>query len=115
MLWTRRFYGIVSAMLLPRWDAQIENAAQLEARLLLTRAALIAHRDGFDAARAWAATQRDPFGTFPLRTRIDADGALSIWSVGPNLIDDDAPLPHWYTEDWKRELAVDVVVRCAPQ
>jgi hypothetical protein len=113
--WKPRFYNIVSAMLMPRWNGQIANAAELEARLLLTRAALLAHRDGFDAARAWAGTQLDPFAKLPLRTRIDADGALSIWSVGPNLIDDDAPLSLWYTEDWNREPALDVLVRCAPR
>jgi hypothetical protein len=113
--WEPRFYNFVSLMFLPRWNEQIRSAAILEAQLLLTRAALIAHRDGFDAARAWVAAQRDPFAKLPLHTRIDTDGALSIWSVGPNLFDDDAPLPPWKPEDWDGHVPPDILVRCPPR
>lgn len=112
-VWNRRFYSCVSALMLPRWNEAIEIATTLEARLLTTRAACMARREGFDAARAWAQAQRDPFRDGPLETRVDGDGALSIWSVGSNGVDDGAPLPPWDREKFGTRIP-DIVARCPP-
>jgi hypothetical protein len=112
--WEPRSYSFLSAMLLPHWSDYIQLSTVLGARLVTTRSALVAHRDGFDAAQAWAAAQRDPFSGKPLLTRVDAEGVLSIWSVGPNLVDDGGPLPPWSSDDWGTHIPPDILVRCPP-
>ncbi len=89
--------------------------AQLETNRLLCQALLIAYRDGLDAASAWARQQPDPFGTETLRVRVDADGVLTVWSVGANGSDDSAPLPPWAIEDWGIHLPPDRAIRFRPR
>ncbi len=53
-----------------------------QTRIRLVRAALIARRGGAAAARAFLEPYRDPFNGEALRTRLDPDGILTMWSVG---------------------------------
>lgn len=98
--WDPRFYSLIAAMLLPRWQDAFQRVVELEAVILLTRATLRARSSGAEAAITWAEAQSDPFGACPLHTRLDADGTLTIWSVGTNFTDDGAPLPPWDPAIW---------------
>lgn len=79
--------NLVSMLLLPRLDLVIESAASTRANLALARAALLARREGAEAAIAFASASPDPFRDGPLQSRIDEDGVLVLWSVGVDLVD----------------------------
>jgi hypothetical protein len=93
----------------------VRSLAHLETVRVLSKALLVAYRDGVDAASAWARAQPDPFGTGMLRARIDGDGVLTIWSVGANGSDDGAPLPPWAIEDWGPDRPPDPAIRFRPR
>jgi hypothetical protein len=74
------------------WTAQgdvplYEQACDLELGALFTRIRLAALRGGRERARAIVPTLTDPYDGMPLRTRLDPDGALRVWSAGPDGVD----------------------------
>ncbi|MBI5433281.1 MAG: hypothetical protein HZA52_10670 [Planctomycetes bacterium] len=85
----------------PNFEPLIDVAVMLAARIELARAALVNHRDGTAAARAWLAGRIDPFDGKPLRSRVDPDGVLVMWSVGVDRVDDGAPRRPPGCIDWK--------------
>jgi hypothetical protein len=72
----------------PDVPTRLSLCARLEAEMSLARAALTAYREGSDAGARAATSATDPFTGKPLRSRIDPDGTLVLWSVGANLVDD---------------------------
>lgn len=81
----------VASMITPSFFATIDHTVLLETRLALARGALIAYRYGSEAARQYAARTIDPFSGEPMHFRGEPDGVIALWSVGMNLVDDDAP------------------------
>ena len=73
-------------------DVCIENATYLETDLLVAQVALLAYREGIEEAIDLASATTDPFTGRPLRIRLDPDGALVIWSLGPDGRDDGGAL-----------------------
>ncbi len=67
---------------------------RIEALVLLARTALVGRAHGQDAAATFAASLVDPFDGLPLRTRVETDGSLRIWSIGPDGIDDGGTSSH---------------------
>ncbi len=106
---TRRFFHGMTAL------DDLRSLAHLETVRVLSKALLVAYRDGVEAARVWARTQPDPFGAGMLRARVDDDGVLTIWSVGANGRDDGAPLPPWAIEDWGPDRPPDPAIRFRPR
>ena len=104
-----RYYNLISLMVLPPAHRSGEWTAKLEARCLLTRAAILARREGAQAAGEWIATQTDPFVGRPLRWRIDADGLMVLWSAGANRVDDGGTIGD------SEEPPLDEVVRVRPR
>lgn len=90
----------ISAMLTPMVPELIEQSARLEAMLLIARVALLAYREGIEDAIDLASTTTDPFSGRPLRTRVDPDGALLIWAIGPDGEDDGGALHPKEDEGW---------------
>lgn len=78
----------VSRLILPKIPEMHESSLALQATLRVAIAAVLAHESGAEAAARATATLVDPFDDAPLRTRIEEDGTFTIWSVGPNLVDD---------------------------
>jgi hypothetical protein len=99
-------YDLITNLLCPRFSGLVEYGSQLEVYRALTRARVLAYRDGTEAGLAWLASRTDPFGGAPFRHRREADGVVTMWSVGPDLVDDGAPDP-----PPKDEPAPDLVVR----
>ncbi|MCE9596284.1 MAG: hypothetical protein K8S98_18995, partial [Planctomycetes bacterium] len=89
--WPASHYQAMSRLLTPEFERHIDYAMELEAKVALARAALVNHRDGTNAARAWLAARSDPFDGAPLRSRVDPDGVLVMWSIGHDRVDDGAP------------------------
>jgi hypothetical protein len=104
-----RYYNLISLMILPPAHRSGEWTAKFEARCLLTRAAMLARREGVQAAGAWIAAQTDPFTGRPLRWRLDEDGLMVLWSAGPNRVDDGGTIAHG---EWP---PLDEVVRVRPR
>ena len=82
---------VLAPMMLPDFEMESHPWAELETRRRLCRLALIARRDGFEAAQAACAASLDPFDDQPLKSRVDPDGTLVLWSVGPDGTDQGAP------------------------
>jgi hypothetical protein len=78
----------LAVMLDPGIPQQFSNCAQVEAGILLARAALTAYHEGEEAGAQEASSSTDPFSGNPIHTRVDPDGTLVLWSVGKNLVDD---------------------------
>jgi hypothetical protein len=87
-------YAVIAALLTPNFRASIESVAWGEAQLTLARCALIGYREGADAARSEIAKSIDPYSGEPLHFRVDSDGVLVFWSVGPDGIDDGGSSAH---------------------
>lgn len=106
----------VSAMLLPRIDNYIEHSVAAEANQRMTLLALDSLKSDLAQVRDQAQSTVDPFSGEPLRTRMEDDGTLLIWSVGPNLVDDqgqnvnDAERLEAFDVDWD-----DIPVWIAPR
>jgi hypothetical protein len=79
--------GSLSAVFAGDFTTRYEEACRIEVRVLFTRIRLLAQREDLEAARAFAARSSDPYDGNPLHERFEADGALRIWSVGPDGID----------------------------
>jgi hypothetical protein len=92
--------GMLFAPDVPRY---LSTCARLEAEFSLARTALTAYREGGDAGARAASSSTDPFSGEPLRSRIDPDGMLVLWSVGENLVDDGG-LPGDGSEDPPKDL-----------
>jgi hypothetical protein len=86
---------VSSALLSPwfarRWNLEGHPWGDVAARAALLRVAIVARRDGAAAATSAAAALVDPFSGRALRTRLEADGTLAIWSVGTDGRDDGGP------------------------
>lgn len=80
--------GILWAMTLPRLPQAARYGLGMQTRIRLVRAAIRARREGADSAIVWLAQYRDPFDGMALRTRLDSDGILNLWSVGEDGMDD---------------------------
>lgn len=80
--------AVLSPWLESRWSGEGHPWGDVEARAALVRLAITARRDGAAAASAAAATFVDPFSGSPLRTRVEGNGTLVIWSVGADGRDD---------------------------
>ena len=102
--------GIVWRMIFFRLGSTGRQSLSERTRIHLVRAALIARRDGADAARAWLARERDPFNDEALRSRLDPDGFLAMWSVGEDG-EDNPPVAE--REEWTAldDILVEVRVR----
>ncbi len=83
--------GIITGLITPHIESSIRVAIAIDVKIAFARAALINHRDGTEAARAWLATQIDPYDGKPLRSRVEANGVLVLWSIGRDLQDDEEP------------------------
>jgi hypothetical protein len=81
-------FAIAAPMLVPRIDGLLQSAAYQRAQMELARAAILAHTQGVDAAIAAAEHAIDPFDGHPLRWRIEPNGVLTLWSIGPDRVDD---------------------------
>ncbi len=75
----------------PHIGAEYPSWVAVEARLRLCKLALIARSAGFADAQQACATLLDPFTNAAMHSRIDADGALTLWSVGSDGLDSAAP------------------------
>src|SRR5262249_41084347 len=73
---------------LPDLREEISQATELEAQILLARAALAGRRTGAEAGARIATDSIDPFSGQPLRSRVEPDGTLVLWSVGGDRVDD---------------------------
>ena len=82
------FRSPLSMLFAPDIPARLTVCTRLEAEMSLARAALTAYREGSEAGARAAASSTDPFSGGPLRTRIDPNGVLVLWSAGDNLVDD---------------------------
>jgi hypothetical protein len=71
-----------------------------EALCGLVRAALRARDAGAEEGRALASKTPDPFGTGPLRSRLEQDGLLVLWSVSDDGVDDGGSLEDEYDQDF---------------
>ncbi|HUR29476.1 MAG TPA: hypothetical protein VM509_14905, partial [Planctomycetota bacterium] len=100
------------AMFLPDLPRIARSADQMRALISLCRAALIARRDGAEAARAFLDEQRDPFDAQPLRSRLEGDGVLVLWSIGLDGQDD--PLKP-ATTDEDRAIRDDIRILVRPR
>ncbi|MCC6408663.1 MAG: hypothetical protein IT453_15985 [Planctomycetes bacterium] len=98
--WPFGRYTELAAAFIPLFDREIDRTVRLEARIELARAAIVNHRDGTAAARAWLAGRTDPFSGKPLRSRVDPDGVLVMWSVGADRVDGGAPRRPPGCVDW---------------
>jgi len=78
----------IALALVPELGDLLEFVAVEEVRWLQAQAALRARLDGPDAALAWWTGRDDPFGAGGMHGRTEDDGALTLWSVGPNGSDD---------------------------
>ena len=50
----------------------------------------------------------DPFDGNPIRTRHNPDGALVLWSIGPDLVDDGSPKAAKEEHDFRHEVSEDL-------
>lgn len=91
--WPVSKFPFVSTFITPNLEGQLMLADRRVAQTLLTRAALMQYRDGTEAARAWLAGETDPFDGAPLRSRVDPDGVLVLWSIGTDCEDDHGAWP----------------------
>ena len=80
--------GVIWVMTFPRLPEAARHGLGMQTRIQLVRAAIRARREGADAAIAWLAPYRDPFDGQALRSRLDPDGVLNLWSVGEDGEDD---------------------------
>ena len=71
-----------------------------EALCGLVRAALRARDAGAEEGRALASKTPDPFGTGPLRSRLEQDGLLVLWSVSDDGVDHGGSLEDEYDLDF---------------
>lgn len=65
----------------------------LDTEIALTQLAILARRSGAGAAVERAKDVFDPFDGRPIKSRLEPDGTLVLWSVGVDGKDDHAPLP----------------------
>jgi hypothetical protein len=100
--------AVISSIVAQTPEDWIDGKLELEARILLTRGALVAHRDGVEAGISWISGQVDPFDGKPLRHRVEEDGTTVYWSVGVDGVDDGA-VAYVEGEEWLPE--PDVVLR----
>ncbi len=85
--WVERRFAPLARMLRPLY-AEIETGFdEVEARLALARAALIARRGGAEAALPWIGQSTDPFDGRPLRCAMGREGLVVFWSVGRDRVD----------------------------
>ena len=96
---TERADSRVASMLLPRLDSLLDEALEAEVRLQFALAGLRAHAEGPDAALAEITATIDPFSGRPLQARIEEDGTLLMWSVGPDGLDTVAP--DYFNPTWR--------------
>jgi len=80
--------GLIWVLMIPRLSVTGREVLSTQTKLHLLRAAIRARREGADAAIAWLAQYRDPFDGKALRSRLDPDGVLNLWSVGEDGQDD---------------------------
>jgi hypothetical protein len=82
----------VTMMLVPKLENSWIQNVSLRAELSLVRLGLRLRTLGEGAACAEAAHSLDPWCGRPVHCRVDPDGILVLWSVGPNHRDEGAPL-----------------------
>lgn len=81
---------LFTSMILPKFSSQHASALHDEVCRDFALAAIRAHRDGIEVARAEIASRIDPFSGEPYHTRVEPDGTFVMWSVGEDGEDDDA-------------------------
>jgi len=99
---------VTAEALIPRASGFHVFALEEEVIREFALAALLARREGTEAARARITSRIDPFSGEPYRTRVEPDGALVMWSVGTDGEDHDA---QW---DEEQESYSDIVWRFRP-
>jgi hypothetical protein len=87
-----RFTTMIALMILPRFHREWNNSAQQHAWRELSLLGLRVRKMSPEAALAEVARTKDPLATAACHARLEADGLLTIWSVGLNGRDDGAPL-----------------------
>jgi hypothetical protein len=108
-------WALGSSMVLPRLDSVFQHTAKLEAQLLLARAAITAFSEGAEAGARVAANSIDPFDGKPLRTRIESDGTLVMWSIGIDRVDNGAGPDPRDEDEQKLRGPLDIVWRVKPR
>ncbi len=86
--WIDRRMAPISSALWSAPDAIIALADELEARLVLARAALVAFRTDAKGLLEFVQETSDPYDGRPIRVGFNADGLVLLWSVGPDGVDD---------------------------
>ncbi|MCY2961926.1 MAG: hypothetical protein NTY35_17350 [Planctomycetota bacterium] len=86
--WLDEHLAPISTGLSSAPDSAVAAADQLEARLVLARAALVAFRSDAKELLEFLAKTSDPFDGKPIRAGFGEGGLVLLWSVGPDGIDD---------------------------
>jgi hypothetical protein len=86
--WLGRKLAPLAAQLAPSSHDIVGVADQLEARIALGRAALVAFRAGAQEVLATLPNTVDPYDGRPLRMALGPDGIVVLWSVGRDGVDD---------------------------
>jgi hypothetical protein len=87
----RKYTTTIAGMILARYAEPWHELIGRRARIELLRAGLRARKLAPDAALDDARRGRDPFSEGNLHGRLDPDGLLTIWSVGPDGKDGGGP------------------------
>ncbi len=110
-------FALASPMLIPAIDKLLKSVATMRARIGLARIAIVARRQGTEAALRAAGDMPDPFRAGPLQARVEPDGTLVLWSIGDDRQDergegDSLDEDGNYDEDYEQ---TDIVWRVKPR
>lgn len=115
-----KYTTIIALMILPRFRREWETSAVQHAWRELSLLGLRVRNMSPEAALAEVARTKDPLATTACHARLEADGLLTIWSVGLNGRDDGAP-SHAELDrigapfETEREKYDDLVLRVRPR
>lgn len=86
--WSEKHLAPMTTWMSRAPETAMATADDLEARLVLARAALIAFHSDAKALLEFVAQTTDPFDGKPIRAGFGEGGLVLLWSVGPDGVDD---------------------------